>query len=661
MSNRKLSATIVIGGGVASSLTSAIGGTTSKLKALGTEIGSLTRRQKLLGESIQVFGKMGKDVDSLRGKYAQTTTELGRMRREFERLQTAQARAKSIGGFVSASAMGIGAGALAAGAVSKPLIGAAIERENVINAIRNSGLSKDDADGMIKAAEGSKQFGVSVTKAADTLLELRTALGDAHHAIEALPSALKAVSGLKLYDRLHHTDLASGDSAYQLAKIAEERGGANSPEALREKQNWAFKTITGTGGKITANDILTSVRSGKGGVRAMSDEAFFGDAFLMQAMGADRYGTSSSSLTNAWIGGHQTHGAFDHMMQMGLLNKKGVKLDKTGKVKTVAPDALVDAQMFLKDPQAWVEKHLVPLAKSRGVDLDDEAKVMAFVNAIASNQNAANLLLNRILGRSSIAKDRRNVMQASGIDQSDEANRNSSAGKIENARARMNDAEARMGSVLLPTLASAMERAASALEGLNRLADESPGLFKAMTYGMIGLTGALTGLVAVGITSKLATEGLTLATRAYSTAATLASTNTGKLVGGLVGKAGLVFALSAVALEAAKFLGLPDTDKKMGMEDVKNGKWLAASAHLPAADFIREAWNHATGKTPPEVPARAGASGAPVVNDNSQTTIQLYQQPGEDMKAFADRLQRELKKRQAIDARSSMTDGVGVQ
>jgi hypothetical protein len=39
------------------------------------------------------------------------------------------------------------------------------------------------------------------------------------------------------------------------------------------------------------------------------------------------------------------------------------------------------------------------------------------------------------------------------------------------------------------------------------------------------------------------------------------------------------------ALKVAKLAGLPDVDNKQGLEDVRNGDWLAASTHLPAGDF----------------------------------------------------------------------------
>lgn len=682
--NQRLNATITLGAAIAPTLKNAFGTVNKSISGVGKSVQDLERRQKLLGRSIREFGRAGKDVDGLRSSYAKLTAELDRARRAQDRLATARKRAETVVGVGGSVLRGVGVGAAAAGMAARPLIGAAIERENAITVIRNSGVSKEEADDMVKAAQGSRQFGVSITKATDTVSELRTALGDAHHAIEALPTALKAISGLKLYDRLHHTDMASGDSAYQMAKVAEERGGATDPAAMRNKYDWAFKALTGSNGKVTVGDLLTSVRSGKGAVQAMSDEAFFGDTFLQQSMGADRYGTASSTLVNAWLGGHQTHGAFDEMMKLGLLNRSGVQFDKTGRVKKVSPDALVDAQTFLKDPQRWVDQHLIPLAKKRGVDLNDPAAIMKFVNAITSNPNAANMLLSRMRFDSNIWKDRRNVLQANGIDASDQANRNSTAGKMDNARARLDDAEARMGNVLLPVFASAMEKAASALEALNKFADESPTAFKFATVAFVGLTGAVAALTVAGGVSKLATVGLTTAMTTLggsmdTAAATAGRASTGLM--GFLGKLGLVGALSTAALAAAKAAGLPDVDPKQGIDDVKNGRWWAASAHLNPLDFARAGAARMSGKSndeiaalmaagknpselgapqtvPPTAPPMATArSAAPNVTNSPTYNLTINTQPGQDEKAFADAVIRRLDQREGIKKRSSMFDG----
>ncbi|SMG28355.1 hypothetical protein [Paraburkholderia susongensis] len=682
--NQRLNSVIQIGGAISPTLKGAFNTINKSIGGVGKSVQDLERRQKLLGRSIREFGRAGRNVDGLRNSYAKLTQELDRTRRAQDRLAASRKRAETIVGIGGSVIRGVGVGAAAAGLVARPLVGAAINRENAVTVIRNSGVSKDEADAMVKAAQDSKQFGVSVTKAAETVSELRTALGDAHHAIEALPTALQAISGLKLYDRLHHTDMASGDSAYQLVKIAEERGGATDPASMRRKSDWAFRSVTGSNGKVGVGDLLTAVRAGKGAVQAMDDEALFGDTFLMQSMGPDRFGTSSSTWVNAWIGGHQTHGAFDHMMQLGLLNRNGVKFDKTGKVKTVSPDALVDAKGFLRDPQKWVDEHLIPLAKKQGVDLSDPAALLKFANAIASNPNVANMIVSRMRFDANIWKDRRNVAQANGIDASDQANRNSTAGKMDNARARLEDAQTRMGTVLLPAFTSAMESAASALEALNRFADESPTAFKFATVAFVGLTGAVAALTVAGGVSKLATIGLTTAMTTLggsmdTTAGAAGRASTGLM--GFLGKLGLVGVLATGALAAAKAAGLPDVDEKKGIADVRAGKWLVASAHMNPLDFARataarfagrsndeiatsmangENPANPTPKAPPmKAPPMATARSAPPVIEHTVNVggITVNAAPTQSVHDLGVEVIRQLNRHTAVKQRSAMYDG----
>lgn len=687
MANKRLNATIVIGGTITGALKSALGSSADGLKKIGSEMQALNKRQVLLGKSIQMFGRMGRDVSGLRDSYARTVEQVDRLRRAQERLNQAQKQYKGIkevGGKVAGAAVRAGVVGVTIGGVLYTGVKASIDRENAVNVIRNSGVSKEEADAMVNAARNSRQFGVSITKATDTVGELRTALGDAHHAIEALPTTLKALSGLQLYNRGHKTQIGE-DSAYSLAKIAEERGGASSPEALRDKQNWAFKALTGSNGVITAEDQLTAIRRGKSAVAAMSDRAFFGDTFLMQAMSANGYGTASSTLVNAWIGGHQTHGAFDEMMKLGLLSKKkgDVQFDKTGKIKKVSSNALIDNELFLKDPQAWVDKYLIPIAQRQGINLDDPAQIAKFANSIASNTNAANIVTQRIRFSKNIAKDRHNVDIANGLDESDAANRKSTQGKIDNARARLDDARERVGNALLPAFASAMEKTASALESVNKFADENPRLFKAIAIGLGATAAALVVAVPVLLTANGVLQ--TIATIRLAKAATEVAQVTGALNGvqgaaagaasgvlGFVGKLGVAAGLAGVALAAAKAAGLPDVDEGQGVKDVKAGSWLAASTHLPAVTFLRAYSAHWAGRSnddiaasisggtnpadpQPKVPpmaTRAGAQQQPV--DQRTYHIEFHQQPGQSGKDAA----REVMTRLGAPQRAAMGSGL---
>jgi hypothetical protein len=61
---------------------------------------------------------------------------------------------------------------------------------------------------------------------------------------------------------------------------------------------------------------------------------------------------------------------------------------------------------------------------------------------------------------------------------------------------------------------------------------------------------------------------------------------------GMIGTLGPAAIAAMAGLGVAKALGLPDTDAAKGQQDVKNGDWLAASAHLPAGEFLSALAKH---------------------------------------------------------------------
>lgn len=90
MANKRLSATIQIGGAVASSLRSAFGDIKGQVGQVGSALRRLETEQRLLTTSIRTFGEMGKNVDGLRARYATLTTQVDKLRVAHERLNKIQ-------------------------------------------------------------------------------------------------------------------------------------------------------------------------------------------------------------------------------------------------------------------------------------------------------------------------------------------------------------------------------------------------------------------------------------------------------------------------------------------------------------------------------------------------------------------------------------------
>lgn len=135
MSGKTLKASLIIGGGISSSFRSAMSSAQGGLKRIGDEIVRVERKQRLMAQSIQTFGRMGKNIDDMRRRYENLTRTADRLRVAQERLARATARVDrnraartEVGGKLRGAAMTFGA---IAGAVILPTKNAAeFNRQN---------------------------------------------------------------------------------------------------------------------------------------------------------------------------------------------------------------------------------------------------------------------------------------------------------------------------------------------------------------------------------------------------------------------------------------------------------------------------------------------------------------------------------------------------
>lgn len=93
MANKKLNATITIGGALAASLTGAFNTVKRNVGEVGAAIRRLEGEQRMLANGIRTFGELGKNVDGLRAKYDSAANALGRLRKaqeDLDQVKTAQ-------------------------------------------------------------------------------------------------------------------------------------------------------------------------------------------------------------------------------------------------------------------------------------------------------------------------------------------------------------------------------------------------------------------------------------------------------------------------------------------------------------------------------------------------------------------------------------------
>lgn len=149
-SNKRLNATITIGGAVAGSLRAAIGSTTSSLKKVGDEIKRVKTEQKTLSDAIKTFGSMGKNVDNLRARYAQTAAQLDKLTAAQQRLDRAEkARVKNAERFKELTGQ-IGATIATVASMGAPIVAAANFETSMLTVAKQMQGARDDAGNLTK-------------------------------------------------------------------------------------------------------------------------------------------------------------------------------------------------------------------------------------------------------------------------------------------------------------------------------------------------------------------------------------------------------------------------------------------------------------------------------------------------------------------------------
>ena len=98
--------------------------------------------------------------------------------------------------------------------------------------------------------------------------------------------------------------------------------------------------------------------------------------------------------------------------------------------------------------------------------------------------------------------------------------------------------------------------------------------------------------------------------------------------------------------------GIEHVGRFIGMDNIANGA--QAERIRSETEFLKS-----QGRLP-EIP-RTYTKGQPVIQDNSQHTYQITQQPGQDAKELAKAIEELQRKNAGVGGRSSMLDGVGAQ
>jgi TP901 family phage tail tape measure protein len=707
MANKKLNAIINIGGAISGSLKSALGSTKTGLTEIGKEIKRLENNQRSLSNSITTFGKMGKNVDTLREKYARVTTEIEKARRAQERMGAHQAAkdnfGKAGGRFGKAVAVGAAVGAAAFMPVKQ-----AIDFENAMMGVsKQLDGARDSSGNLTPKFQAMKKeiqmLGRELPTSTNNIAEMVAAglrMGVAEDEVIGFVRSTAAMSTA--------FELPEAELAESMGKIA---GLYKIPIPaigdLADSINYLDDNAIAKGGDII--EFLKRTGGVAGAVKVTGKEmTALGSTLLTMGESTETAGTSVNAMFAKLASATKGTGKFKSAM-----SEVGLSVDKVQKgMQTDAIGTMQD--VFTAISKQDPSKHLGLLVEMFGQE--HAPKLSKLVNGMGELRRQLELV-DSAAAKGSMAREF-------------EARMKGTTAQFEITKNLLTEGGVAIGAALLPAINSIMGAVAPVLAAFADWASKNQKLIATVTGVVVGITAfsvAATGIafvvsgLKVGITGlKLLFGGLGFVTSALNVGlvalkATLAWIGTG------IGLMSIAIVAGAVIIGGAAYLIYKHWDTVKAAFNtcwdavVSGGKiaigWLkdvflkftplglVISNWEPLSGFfsnlfggivekargamdwiinkisaIGDLWTKtkslfgidaaptatpagATGLQTPDIPkpAMRGGSGAQISNVN---TFNITQKAGQDSKQFADEVARKIAEQNAIRSRGKLIDGV---
>lgn len=689
-SNKQLNATITIGGAVSGSLKSAFGTVNKSLQQVGSTITNLEKQNKLLANSIQTFGRQGKNVDSMRAKYAANTAAIDKLRTAQERLNRVEAARDRNMAKRDAYKSGI-LETVALGATVVAPVKAAMDFESTMADIRKV-VDFPEPDGLQKMGQTILDMSRRLPMTANDIGKIVAAGGQSGIATKELTAF--AESAIKMGVAF---DITADEAGQAMAEMrAAFRMTQPQVNALADKINYL-----GNNTAASAKDIMEIVQR----IGPLGEVAGAASGSIA-AMGATLRG-------------------------MGVQNEIAATGIKNLLLTLSAGDAATKKQKAVFKELGYGAKEV---AKSMQLNADETIRViLKKLSQLPKHAQAA--ALSELFGKEvvgSIAPLLTNLDQlqanlklvgdatkyAGSMEKEYQARAATTANSLVIFRNQINALGITIGSVLLPAVNSLLMTVGPWVGQVTELAQKYPTVTKAVIATAGALVAMKVATFALGFAFTYLKGGLLNIVGLFyrtSAAAALVGTSTTTAAAGptLLGRAflflgrGILWAgrmlllnpigLAVTAIAGAAYLiyknweplkawfkGLWDDitrifdesiGKIMGMINGIKQKWTDFKSTVSSG--VGDAWQNtkdffsnpfgsddnngkpaaaAPGMTPPAAPQMANRSGG-TYQDNSQNTYQIVQRPGESNADLAKRIAAEQERQRGVRQRSMMTDG----
>ncbi len=252
-------------------------------------------------------------------------------------------------------------GAMALVGVMDKLIAKGAEYENTLYRIQTAGFTPKEMSAIkVNATKVANQF-PNLTEGELIRLqgELTPVYGSAGVAMKNLPTAAAYMAAIKY----RHPEDAEGaasiaeDSIFKILRSEEMRGLAQNPAEVKVALAASLKGQEVFGDQFDPSIAFQAVKYGRLSSRYLSDRFLLGPGLIMaQELGGSNMGNSLNQVMQAYVGGHMTKTALEKNEEIGIIDRKKVKLGPHGMFDL--RDAVPDLKLLQSDPDLWMQgKH----------------------------------------------------------------------------------------------------------------------------------------------------------------------------------------------------------------------------------------------------------------------------------------------------------------
>lgn len=644
MSSKKLSAIIQIGGAVAGSLLGSIDKTKTKLDSVGQSLRNLESQQAKLGRTIQTFGREGKTVDAMRQRYQALTREIDKQRTVLEKVQRIESQRNQrnrLGGeMVKTAAIGAAVAAPAALTFKN-----ASEFNYGLQAIGNTANMKPDAikkmgREILDMSEKVGQYSDNLQKGVGYLIASGDEADKAMAKIEAIGRVATAAdaeiedvakASYTLQDALKIDPTKMGRSLEMLVQAGKEgKFEFKNMAAELPVLGASFQAL-----KFTGEDAVTSM-----------------GAYLQIAMkGASTQSEAANNMAN-FLNKILSPETLKKSEQLGG-NLYGIVSNAQNKGENPIDAAIKEINRITKGGDQ----------KLLG-ELFGDMQVQNFVRPVLQNLKEYEAIKEKIVSSKDVVDKDFVAMMATSKKQTDLL-AIASDNLAKSVGTSLEPAFGKVATVLVPIVQRVRDFTEANKELIGNVII-GVGVFLTIRTAILGVRLAMTALSVVMMANPIG-----LAVAAIGAAAFLVITNWepikaffitlwhdivevfDKSINNIVGKIEWMLG----KYEAAKskvtnfgsgigdsvYNGVQSTKSFFGVDDAQTRAYEATQRN----------------NAPPSMASKRGGGGT--ITDNSQTTYQIYQQPGQDPNALAAALSREQERRREIMKRGNMFDGVMAQ